>query len=256
MSSLARRHRERALAAKAGQVEASAVAGMATAMPETGDVASEYRTLMAVLQDNLRSLSDTQSIEARNPIKRQMAETFRPWVDGALAAGAEGTAAQDEIVSVMMVWAIDTRDIDRALDIGEHVLRYGIALPERYIRTPACLLAEEIATAALADPAIATIEQIVRLDTLTRDHDMPDQARAKLLKAKGRAFAAAAEAFDPEADSAAAGGKPALLHAALDAFRHALQLNRNIGVKKDIERLDRLVSPSPAPTPPRSDQQA
>jgi hypothetical protein len=243
MTSLARRHRERALAAKAGLVETTAIAGQAVAMPETGEVASEYRALYAVLQDNLRALSDIQSIEGRNPVKREMAETFRAWVDGALAAGAEGNAAQDEIVAQMMIWAIDYRDIDRALDIGEHVLRFGITLPERYLRTPACLLAEEIATAVLAEPELATLEQIVRLARLTGGFDMPDQARAKLLKAMGRAFAKAAEEFDPEADSAPAGGKPALLHAALDAYKRALQLNKAIGVKKEIERLERLIPP-------------
>lgn len=243
MTSLARRHRERALAAKAGQVETAAIVGQAVAMPETGDVASEYRALYAVLQDNLRSLSDIQSIEGRNPIKREMAETFRAWVDGALAAGGDGKAAQDEIVAQMMIWAIDYRDFERALDIGQHVLKFGITLPERYLRTPACLLAEEIATAVLAEPALATLEQLMRLDRLTSDFDMPDQARAKLLKALGRAFATAADNFDPEADSAAAGGKPALLNAALDAFKRALQLNKSIGVKKDIERMERLVTP-------------
>lgn len=244
MTSLARRHRERALAAQAGQATASAAAtGQATAMPDTGDVASEYRALYAVLQDNLRSLSDIQSIEGRNPIKREMAETFRAWVDGALAAGADGTAAQDEIVAQMMIWAIDYRDFERALDIGEHVLRFGVKLPERYLRTPACLLAEEIATAVLAEPQLASLEHLVRLDGLTSGYDMPDQARAKLLKALGRAYAKAAEDFDPEADSAPAGGKAALLHAALEAFKRALQLNKTIGVKKDIERLERLVEP-------------
>lgn len=244
MTSLARRHRERALAAQAGQaLEIAAAIGQAVAMPETGEVASEYRALYAVLQDNLRSLSDIQSIDGRNPVKREMAETFRAWVDGALAAGADGNAAQDEIVAQMMVWAIDYRDFERALDIGQHVLRFGVKLPERYLRTPACLLAEEIATAVLAEPQLASLEQLVRLHGLTGGYDMPDQARAKLLKALGRGYAKAAEDFDPEADSAPAGGKAALLHAALDAFRRALQLNKTIGVKKDIGRLERLVEP-------------
>lgn len=245
MSSLALRSRERALAAQAGQASGAPGAGVAVAMPATGDVASEYRALVAVLHDNLRTLSDIQSIEGRNPVKREMAETFRAWVDGALAAGAEGNAAQDEIVAQMMIWAIDYRDFDRALDIGEHVLRFGITLPERYLRTPACLLAEEIATAVLAEPQLATLEQLVRLVFLAADHDMPDQARAKLLKAIGRAYATAADNFDPEADSAPAGGKPALIHAALEAYRQALKLNSAIGVKKDIERLARQVTPLP-----------
>lgn len=248
MSSLARRHRERALAAQAGEAGGAPVAGVANPIPETGDFAVDYRAMVAVLHDNLRSLSDIQSIEGRNPVKLEMAETFRAWVDGALSAGQAGTAVQDEIVATMMIWAIDYRDFDRALDIGEHVLKFGIALPERYQRTPACLLAEEIATAVLAEPELATLQQIVRLGQITGEHDMPDQARAKLLKATGRAFAKAADDFDAEADSAAAGGKPALIHAALDALKRALQLNKSIGVKKDIERLERLVTALPPET--------
>ena len=48
-----------------------------------------------------------------------------------------------------------------------------------------------------------------------------------------------AEQFDPEAEDAVAGGKGAILAAALDAMQRALKLDEKSGVKKDIESLDR-----------------
>jgi hypothetical protein len=72
---------------------------------------------------------------------------------------------------------------------------------------------------------------------LTADHDMPDQVRAKLHKAIGLAFQAEAEAFDPEAESQRAGGKRALVDAALTHLTRALELDGSAGVKKAVERL-------------------
>src|SRR3546814_6128985 len=80
----------------------------------------------------------------------------------------------------MMIWMIDFRAIDAALDLAAHVLKHGLKLPERYNRTAGCLVAEEIATVALAEPDKVTLEQLQRVAALTEEQDMPDQARAKL----------------------------------------------------------------------------
>lgn len=239
MPSLARRNRAKIIAAKAASAAGAPPAGVAAAMPETGEGAHEYRSLLAALHNDLRNLSDTQSIEARNPLKRDMAATYQPWVIGALLAGKDGQAAQDEIVVTMMIWAIDYRDIDWALEIAEHVIGFGLALPDRYNRTAPCLIAEEIATAALDNAAAVTHAQLVKTVELTEASDMPDQARAKLMKALGRSFATAAAEFEPEADNAVAGGQAHLLTAAVESFTRALGLNRNIGVKKDLEAAQR-----------------
>lgn len=233
-------HQQKVRAARAAALTGTApVAGVAAPMPETGEAASEYNVLRALLHDNLRSLESIRSVTDRNPKKAEMARAFDAWVDGAIAAGTEGKAVQDEIVVTMMIWAIDYRDIDRALDIAEHVLKHGLALPERYSRTAPCLVAEDIAEAWLADPKDVSREQLARTFNLTREADMPDQAKAKLFKALGRALAAAAGAFDPTADNAPAGGKGGLLDAAKAAFETALKLNKNIGVKKDLDAVER-----------------
>lgn len=234
MTSLARRMRAKKLAAIAAEAAGLPVAGVARPMPKEGETASEYRILLAALHDDLRTLSETQSITARNPLKREMATKFHPWILGALEAGENGAAAQDEIVVTNMVWAIDYRDIDMALDIAAHVLTHGLTLPERYNRTAACLVAEEIAEAAIKEPGTISLPQLLRVVGLTEDRDMPDQARAKLCKAVGRANLAAAEAYDPQADNAVAGGKAALIEAAIGAFGDAIRLHDASGAKLDL----------------------
>src|SRR3546814_999334 len=101
----------------------------------------------------------------------------------------------------MMIWMIDCRAIDAALELAAHVLKHGLKLPERYNRTAGCLVAEEIATVALAEPEKVTLEQLQRVAALTEEQDMPAPARAKLFKALGRARAASAAAFDPDRKS-------------------------------------------------------
>jgi hypothetical protein len=68
--------------------------------------------------------------------------------------------------------------------------------------------------------------------------------------ALGRSFARKADDFDATADNAPAGGKAAYIEAALTTLSRALVLDRNIGVRKDIERLDRQRKARPRPLPP------
>ena len=217
----------------ASQAAPRAAAQGAAPMPESGPVASEYQLLLAALGVDLIQLRNIQSIERKIEAKREMITRYLPWIDGAISAE---NAAQDEIVSTMMVWSIDVGDWDLALRLAEHVLKHGIALPERYKRQPAVLVAEEFAEAGLKPEPAIDLEWLLLAQQLTGDADMPDQVRAKLAKAVGLAFLARAAAYDPEAESAVAGGKPALMEAALTQFRRALELNQGCGVKKLIER--------------------
>jgi hypothetical protein len=215
----------------------------------------EYAALRVLLHDDLRKLADVQSIEARNPMKAEMAKQFFDWICGVLAAGEQGQALQDEILVTNMIWAIDYRAFDFALRIAEHVLKFGLVLPERYNRTAACFVAEEIATVALDSHETVTLEQLMRVLALTGDADMPDPARAKLHKAIGRAYERRADAFDPTADNAPAGGKAAYATEALAHLQRALELYKDIGVKKDIERVARqLKKLEPADEDPAPDQ--
>jgi hypothetical protein len=176
-------------------------------------VASEYALLLAALGQDLASLRAIQSVERKIQAKSGMIGRYRAWVAGALASDPP---VQDDIVGTMLVWAIDIGDWPLALELGDHVLAANLGLPERYKRSPAVLLAEEIAESALRVATAVPRAVLEETLALTADHDMPDQVRAKLHKALGLAFQAEAEAFDPEAESQRAGGKRALVDAALD----------------------------------------
>jgi len=246
MTSLARRTREKKLAAMLGTSAPGSASGVAAPMPETGKQVSEYNNLRASLDNDLREISDIQSIEARNPVKVKKMASYIDWVSGAIDAGKDqdgkpGTAVQDEIVVTMMIWAIDVGAYELGLEIAEHCLKHGLALPERYNRSLGCFVAEQIAEQALAADSEVPLAALVLTDTLTDKADMPDQARAKLMKALGRGYLDAAENFDAESDNAVAGGKPALATAALNHFKRALALNTKSGVKTNIRDTEKML---------------
>ncbi|MCY1672106.1 phage terminase small subunit [Novosphingobium sp. SL115] len=248
MFSPALRHRQRVLAQQSAQ--SADTAATPEPLPPTTAAGQEYAALRVLLHDNLRTLSDIASHEARIPVKIEMARAFAPWIDGVLAA--EGQAAQDEIVVTNLVWAIDYRDFEYALRLATHAIRNGLAMPERFTRTPACYLVEEVSTIANAEFEAVNLDTLVAVQQLAEGHDMPDPVRAKLHKAIGRRFEERAEKFDPAADNAPAGGKAAFVAEAQEHLQRAFQLDRNVGVKKDIERLERKLKALTAEaTPPQ-----
>lgn len=227
----------------------AAPAGRAAPMPTDGPVASEYQLLLAALGIDLNMLRNTQSTERKIEAKRTMIEKYRAWVEGAADASA---GAQDEIVSTMMVWAIDINDWPLALKLAEYVLQAGINLPERYNRAPATLIAEEIAQVAIDAPGAVPLEVLNAVADLVSDADIFDQVRAKLEKAFGLAFKVRADAFDPTAESAVAGGKPALLAAAIGHLDRAIALHAGCGAKKIKQAMEaelKKLAASPAAPP-------
>jgi len=229
------RQRQQKLAALAGT--ALAAATLAEPDPESA-AGQEYAVLRAVLHDNLRKLQDVESHEARIPMKREFMTEFVPWIAGVLEADAP---VQDEILMTNLVWAIDCAEYDVALMLGRFALKHGLALPERYNRTTACFLREDIAEVALAQPGAVPHEVLVEIDQLTAAADMPDAAKAKLDKALGRSWLDKAENFDPSDETGPAGGAAAFASEGLTHLQRALKLNSKVGVKKDIERAEKLL---------------
>ena len=244
MTSPARRHLERVsaeIAAKASGV--AMMAGIAPFIDDANPAANQYRVLLASLHDDIRQISDIHSHDARKPVKLEKADTYRPWVEGALAAGLKGAATQDEIVAEMLVWAIDFADYDWALEIARHMLTHGVRMPERFLSASvAAFITAKIAEAALSATGDVAHAVLLLVDQLVDGHDMHDEKRALLCKALSRSFTKEAEAFDAAADNAVAGGKAGLTAAALDYAQRALSLHKNSGVKKDIEQLERKLT--------------
>lgn len=248
MTSPAQRHRQRVTAQKSASAQAARPVPAPAATPAARRAASDYELQRAALGDDLRALKDIQSIEAKIARKVELLPKYDAWADGILAAAraAEDDGKlieQDDILVQTMIWAIDTADAERALPRARTVLRHGMELPSRFERTLGCMIAEEFAEVALK--AMATDQQhiadrkvLLEIAELTEDHDMPDQARAKLHKAIGITITRAADAATEPQDGPA-GGKRAAIGAALGYLNRALALDSKVGVKKLIEQRTR-----------------
>ena len=192
--------------------------------------ANAYELMLIRLNEDKRRLKDVKSIERKIEVKRGLLPEYAAWIDGALERKA---GVQDDVLMTAMVWRLDTGDFPGALAIAEHAIANKLAMPDQYQRDVATVVAEEIADQAIqavaagnADFPLAALEHAERI---TRDQDMPDEVRAKLHKALAQGLEAGLEAAPDTAEN--------VLH----HYRRALQLHERVGVKKDIERIERLI---------------
>ncbi|QNU62242.1 phage terminase small subunit [Vreelandella titanicae] len=224
MTSPARRHYERVSAALA-----AADAGEA---PMQGEA---FELMQAALFEDYRRLKATQSIERKIEIKREILPNYAEYVAGVLEAGQ---GAQDDVLMRVMLWRIDAGDLAGAIAIAKYATKHDLTPPDQFERGTAAIIAEEVADQALKlldDDNTNTAELLAQLEEvkqLTGDADMHDQIRAKLHKALGYAQRANAQ-----------------LEAAQANLERALSLNDRIGVKKDLERLDREIKQNAAAKP-------
>lgn len=229
--SLAQAHQRRARAA----MESAKTAPQHSML---GATAYEHQ-LNQLLQDRLR-LKAIQSNEGKAALKLQLLPDYIPYVEGVLAAG---NGAQDEVMTTVMVWRIDAGDYAGALDLAAYVLKHTLIMPDRFERTPGCLIAEEIATAALKAQKAGDLsfdrDVLYRTLDLTEDQDMPDQARAKLYLATGRATLVGIDSDTR--------GQPGQLEAGIELLKRAIVLHDGCGGKKDLESAERFLKKHTAP---------
>ncbi|WP_186135658.1 phage terminase small subunit [Burkholderia gladioli] len=211
MTSPARRHQQRVLAAKAA----------ASAAPGTAVVGREYDLMLRKLSIDRRRLKELQSVARKIEVKAELLPDYAPYVDGVLQAGKGG---QDDVLTTIMIWRVDVGDYPGALAIARYALDHRLTLPEHFERALPAAVAEEFADAGLRAAAAGEafpLDYLQEVEARTRKYDMHDQIRAKLLKAIGLALESTDKA------------------GALDTLRRAVALNDKIGVKKDITRLEK-----------------
>ena len=191
---------------------------------------SAYAQQMTVFHHDYLRLKQIQSIEAKAALKKELIPQYIPYLEGVLKADS---GAADAIVTNIFSWSIDAGLYDTAFWLGEYVLRHRLAMPDRFERTAACFLAEEIAEAAercrRAGTPFASTDILLRTETLTEAHDMPDQVRAKLHMAIARQ--SLVHAGDPPT--------PMVLSKAIGRFQRALALDAKCGCKKELESVER-----------------
>lgn len=207
------------------------------------DGATGYEVMLAKLQQDQFRLKQIQGNEAKAKLKVELLPEYVPYVEGVLSAGQ---GAQDDVLVTIMVWRFDAADFEGGLQIAEYVLRHQLLMPDRFNRTTGCLVAEEVATAALnAQKASKPFPLVIlnRTAELTADQDMPDEARAKLVLAQGRAQLAQ---LNYEAEKLTQ-DEQAWLQFGIDLLKRAIELHNSCGGKKDLERAERLLKKHAGP---------
>lgn len=219
MTSPAQRHMMRVSASQAAQREQAPLRH-----------ATAYEQMLVKLAEDRRTLKNIRSNERKAEKKRELLPFYAPWVAGVLA---DGRGAQDDILMTVMLWRLDAGDIAGALEIAPYALKYGLTSDHR--RTTPYMLVEEVALAVLRlRDAGEPVDLALLLTTLslTDGADVPDMVRARLHKVTGLTLRDAGQ--DAEA---------------LAQFQRAMQLDRNAGVRKEIERLERALKPKPEAAP-------
>ncbi|EPT0777104.1 phage terminase small subunit [Enterobacter hormaechei] len=216
----AQKHFQRVMAERRGQAD------------EESDIQrTAHEQILHRLRMDLSRLSGVQSEETKAEMKKSMLPEYEGWIEGTLDGDS---GRQDEVITRLMVWAIDCRDYALALRLGRYVVRHGLTLPDNFNRTAATFLTEEMSkpvlTLAAADADADLSASTAVLDEVAEivaDSDMPDVVRAKLCKARALARRGATD-ITTKAE-------------ALALFREALTRNPNAGVKKEIATLAREV---------------
>lgn len=214
MTSPARRHFARVTAALA--------AADAGDQPMQGDA---YELMQAALFEDYRRLKSTQSMERKAEIKREILPNYADYVAGVLEGG---TGAQDDVLMRIMLWRIDAGDIAGAVAIARYAIKHDLNPPDQFARGTAAIITEEVADQVLSlldaegTDVLALLTHLINVEVLTRQADMHDQVRAKLYKSLGYALRATGQLSEARA-----------------SLERALELNDKVGVKKDIERLER-----------------
>ncbi|HAK5456378.1 TPA: terminase endonuclease subunit [Salmonella enterica] len=225
MTSPAQRHMMRVSASQAAQREQAPLRH-----------ATAYEQMLVKLADDRRTLKNIRSNERKAEKKRELLPFYAPWVAGVLA---DGRGTQDDIVMTVMLWRLDAGDIAGALEIAPYALKYGLTTDHR--RTTPYMLVEEVALAALrlrdAGESVDLSWLQATID-LTDGADVPDMVRARLHKVTGLTLRDAGQNAE-----------------ALAQFQRAMQLDRNAGVRKEIERLERALKPKAEAAPRKTTKQ-
>lgn len=213
----------------------AAIAATTAATSPHGEMeGSAYELMQAQLHEHRLTLKKIQSVERKIDAKRTMLADFDAYLDGVLNADA---GAQDLVVTSVLVWHLDVGNWARALQLARYAISHALALPDQYNRDLATLLIDETSTAALAGKLLGdeALRVLAEVASLTAERDAPDQARAKLHKAIGYALMGKTPTHEP--DIATLDITKAQL--AMGHLQRAHELFAQVGVKKDMERLER-----------------
>ena len=189
-----------------------------------------YENILHRLRADQSQLSNIQGNDRKAAYKRKVLPNYRGWIEGVLESQS---GVSDEVFTRTLVWHIDAGLYSEALKMAEYAIQFNLPLPDNYNRTLATVLVDEICDWSLAvkasgkdDEVTASLEELLALEQITEQSDMPDGARAKLYKVIGLTLK----------------GDEKQQTLALEYLQKAILTDKDIGVKKEIEQLLRAVN--------------
>ncbi|MGB1239882.1 MAG: phage terminase small subunit [Pseudomonadales bacterium] len=200
--------------------------------------ASQYELMLAQLHQHKQTLKGIESIVTKCARKALFVNEYEAYLEGVLEADS---GKPDDVLTTIMLWKLDAGMYSSALELGAYALQHGLQMPDQYQRSIGCIIAEEIADAALKAPEESPVARfdLEAAYELLEGVDYPDPVKAKLHKALGYALQ-----------------RDELLVTALEHFKSALQLNDRAGVKKGIQAIEKAIAAKPLePVPNESDKQ-
>lgn len=207
-----------------------------------------YEQQLLQLNNDLARLKQIQSKANKITLKQELIQQHLAYVDGILQSRPK---VQDIVVTTMLVWCIDIADYNKALEIAAYVLEGNLALPDRFERSPCTLVTEEIANTFLKQlrtEQAVDIQVLYQLERLVNNpdlppevRDMPDEVRAKLYLAIGKAnLALITGESEQDADYATQ---------AKQYLEQALELDDKCRGRQDLNHASKLVGQLPNPEP-------
>lgn len=167
-----------------------------------------FELQMMQLNNDRQRLKQIQATEAKVVLKKALLPNHLPYVEGILEADK---SIQDEVFMTMLVWCIDVGDYAKALQLSAFALRHSMIMPDAFKRNTSTYVAETIAEVFLkqlkTDAAvdISVLKQVEHLilnpDLDPKVLDMPNQAKAKLYLALGKATVKLIQSKDEPSDA-------------------------------------------------------
>lgn len=203
-------------------LERRLIAARAAQAPINEALTTNERILMLNVEHK-RQLSALASYKERATRKVEFLPMYADFVQGAMS-NTTGLAERDaQLFTLLIMWHIDAGQIAEALPMARYALEHHLSVPDTHKRKLPVIVAEEVADydlQARTTPFEVMRQYVDLLDGL----DMPDPVKARLHKAT-----AFAHEREPDADK----------NITLQYLKQALDLDANVGVKKDIERVER-----------------
>lgn len=195
------------------------------------------RTMRYKLGSDRARLKKIASMQRKAEVKAEIIPEYLPYLQGQMQAGAG-----DEVLTQVMVWALDANALETFSELARYAIHNGVAMPTEFARPLGAWLVESTAkfVLKLVDGTIsgeaigyANVTEMrdlaLWLENETASMDMHDEVRAKMHRACG-------EILFSES--------PVL---ALEHFENALSLDSHIRVKTRIKALKEQLAAKNSP---------